>query len=100
MKVKYAFKKYEMPRRAKYFETGINYVLNPSSGIYGWERVEKETFVIGENDTMFVTELRESRNCDTWEHDYGTKCQLPIGFHKTRLLNWIPTAGEQMGLFD
>jgi len=100
MKVEYNFKPYLQPKTALYYQTGYDYVKDPETGLFGWSKVVKETIVIGEADTIYVECLKEYRNCDTWDKDYGKISLLPIGFHKSRLLKWLPTPGQQLLLFD
>lgn len=100
MKVEYNFKPYLQPKTALYYQTGNDYGKDPETGLLGLSKVVKETIVIGEDDTSYVEYLKEHRNCDTWDKDYGKISLLPIGFHKSRLLKWLPTPGQQLMLFD
>lgn len=100
MKVEYNFKPYLQPKTALYYQTGNDYGKDPETGLLGWSKVVKETIVIGEDDTSYVEYLKEYRNCDTWDKDYGKISLLPIGFHKSRLLKLLPTPGQQLMLFD
>lgn len=100
MKVLNNFKRYRQPKKALYYQTGDEYVIDPETGIPGWSKVVVETVVIGEDDMCFIEYLKEHRNCDTWDKDYGKISLLPIGFHKSRLLKWIPMPGQQLLLFD
>lgn len=99
MKVEYNFKPYPEPKKALYYQTGNDYIKDPVTGLLGWSKVVVETVVIGEDDTSYVEHLKEYRNCDTCDRDYGKVSLLPIGFHKSRLIKWIPTSGQQLELF-
>lgn len=100
MKVEYNYRSYINPKRAVYYESGNDYVKDPVTGLLGWSRIEREVLVIGEDDTSFVTELREHKSSDSWSVDYGKVCLLPLGFHKSRLKKWLLTPGKQMRIFD
>ena len=100
MKVEYNFKPYLQPKTALYYQTGNDYIKDPVTGLLGWSKIVVETLVIGEDDTSYVEILKEHRNCDTWDKDYGKISLLPLGFHKSRLIKWIPTPGQQLLLFD
>lgn len=100
MEVIFDYKPYPRPKKAKYYETGNDYILDPKTGLCGWSKIEKEALVIGETDDSFITVLKEHVNSDTWEKDYGETCLLPLGFHKSRLINWIPSIGDQLRLFE
>lgn len=100
MKIEYNFKPYLQPKIALYFQTGNDYIKDPETGLIGWSKVIREVIVIGEDDTSYIEYLKEYRNCDTWDKDYGKISLLPIGFHKSRLFKWLPTPGQQLILFD
>lgn len=100
MKVEYNFKPYSKPMKALYYQTGNDYVKDKLTGLFGWSRIIVETVVIGEDDTSYIEILKEYRNCDTWDKNYGEVSLLPLGFHKSRLIKWIPMTGLQLSLFD
>lgn len=100
MKVECSFKTYSNPKKALYYQTGNEYVKNPVTGLFGWSRIAVETLVIGEDDTSYIYDLKEYKNCDTWDKNYGKTFVLPLGFHKSRLIKWIPIPGQQLFLFD
>lgn len=99
MEVKYNYKPYATPKTALYYETGNDYIKDPVTGLFGWSKVQREALIIGEDDTCFITELRKSRNCDAGDTDYGKVYLLPIGFHKSRFINWVKMQGQQLELF-
>lgn len=99
MKVEYNFKPYKVPKKAIYYVNGNDYIKDPTTGLLGWSRIERESLVIGEDDLCFVTEIVRHINCDTSEPDYGKLCLLPMGFHKSRLIKWISSPGDQLELF-
>lgn len=98
MKVEYNYKPYLQPKRALFYQDC--YVKDPETGRLVWSKVVKEMIVIGEADTIYVECLKEYRNCDTWDKDYGKTSLLPIGFHKSRLIKWLPTPAQQLLLFE
>jgi hypothetical protein len=100
MEVEYNYRPYIIPKRAVYYASGNDYVKDPVTGLLGWSRIEREALVIGEDDTSFVTELKEHKNRDSWSVDYGKVCLLPLGFHKSRLKKWLPALGQQRRIFD
>lgn len=89
------YKHYKHPKR------GV-FSLEKPNGKYvlpgGWESELKEVVIIGEDDNCYVYELRESEQ-GYWvgEKVVNRKFVLPIGVHKSRLLNWI---GTQLQLFN
>lgn len=97
MKVEYNFKPYLQPKTALYHQTGNDYVKAPETGLIGWSKVVKEMIIIGETDDSYISYLKEYQNSNTRDKDYGNISLLPIGFHKSRLLKWLPT---QLMLFD
>lgn len=99
MEVLHNFKPYQKPKKAQYYQTGNDYIKDPATGLLGWSKIIVETLVIGENDMCYIEVLKEYRNCDTWDKDYGKISLLPLGFHKSRLIKWIPTTGQQLSLF-
>lgn len=100
MKIENNFKPYSQPKKALYNQTGYEYILDPITGLFGWSQIQVEVQVIGEDDTCFITELKKYINCDTSDNDYGKTTLLPIGFHKSRFIKWIPVPGQQLLLFD
>lgn len=100
MKILYNYRAFSKAKSAIYIETGNDYIKDATTGLHGWCRMEKNAIVIGEDDTCFITELREHTVCDTFHPDYGKKVLLPIGFHKSRLLNWLTLPGDQLQLFE
>lgn len=100
MNVEYNFKPYQKPKKALFCQTGTDYIKDPITGLLGWSEILLETQVIGEDDTRYIEYLKEYQNCDTWDKHYGEISLLPIGFHKSRLIKWIPTTGQQLSLFD
>jgi len=98
MTILYDYKPYSAPKKALYFQTGTNYVFDPNTGISGWERVEVETTVIGEDNQCYIEKLVEHTISDTTNPDYAKTVLLPIGFHKSRLLKWMPTYGQQLNI--
>lgn len=99
MKVEYNFNLYKQPKIALYYQTGSDYIKDDETGLLCWSKIKVEAKVIGEDDTCYVTELKRHRNCDTLDNDYGKISLLPLGFHKSRLIKWIPTKGQQLFLF-
>jgi hypothetical protein len=100
MRVENNFVPYPLPKRALFYQTGNDYIKNTTTGLLGWSKIEIEVEVIGEDDTCFVTELKKHRISDTTDKDYGKIVLLPLGFHKSRLIKWIPIPGQQLLLFD
>ncbi|MBS1642734.1 MAG: hypothetical protein JST94_11890 [Bacteroidetes bacterium] len=100
MRVLYNYKPYEKPQKARYFQTGNEYGIDKVTGLLGWSKVEVETIVIGEDDTAYIEELKEFRCCDTTETNYGEVVLLPLGFHKSRLLEWLKLPGQQLEMFE
>lgn len=90
---------YPSPKKALLFQSGNEYVFDKNNGYSGWSKVEKVEIIIGESDTSYITELKEYRECDTNDSDYGKMKLLPLGYHKSRLLKWLHTPGEQLSLF-
>ena len=99
MEILHNFKPYTMPKKALYFRDTGDYVKDPESGMFGWEMIPEEAEVIGETDTSYVKQLVEYTNRHSWDKDYKKKSLLPLGFHKSRLIKWIPTPGQQLLLF-
>jgi hypothetical protein len=89
MKTPDNYKPYPKPRTALFIQNGDNYVKDTKTGTYGWEKIEKEVMVIGEDDYFFITVLKEHRVCDTEDPEYGKIVLLPLGFHKSRFIKWI-----------
>lgn len=87
----YNFKAYEVPRLATYSSPGNTYKLP-----IGWIDVPKTVLVIGEDDHCFITELRASEHGEWTDKRILYKYILPLGFHKTRLIQWEET---QLTLF-
>lgn len=81
------FEAYEFPKKAIYNLDANEYVL----GI-GWLQVEKETTVIGEDKDCYIEELRPVSEPTKFSNKI--KFLLPIGFHKSRLIRWLPTQIE------
>lgn len=52
--------------------------------ISGWD-TPKETMVIGETEHCYIYELRPISDFNVFKY------LLPIGFHKSRLIKWLPT---------
>lgn len=100
MRVLYNYKPYDKPKKARYFQTGNDYIKDSITGLLGWSKVEVETFVIGEDEDSYIEQLKEYRCCDTTEPDYGEVVQLTLGFHKSRLLKWLKLPGEQLEMFE
>lgn len=85
------FNIYKSPRTA---------VFRIDSDIYGkegWIQKEELALVIGENDVYFIESLYESSQV-VWNGDDPVlyRYQLPKGFHKSRLVRWIP---QQLSIF-
>lgn len=68
--------KYDQPKKAVY-----NHPLATPKN-YGFTTEERQAIVIGEDSELFITQLVVG---------------IPIGFHKSRLVRWLPTQTE---LFD
>ena len=99
MKTVHNYKPYTSPKKALYFQLGEEYVNDINTGFLGWKREEREAIVIGEDDTTYITSLKEYRVSDTSDPYYGQTVLLPMGFHKSYLVKWIPLYGEQLSLF-
>jgi hypothetical protein len=84
------YKPYAASKKAIYSQTGDEYGIDEKTGALCWNSIEIETVVIGEDDLTYVTELLQSSISDTRDKDYGKSFLFPIGFHKSRLLKWIP----------
>lgn len=95
MKVLYNYKPYDKARKARYFQSGNEYDKKK-----GWSRVEIETIVIGEDEHNYIEKLQEHACCDTTKPNYGDVVLLPLGFHKSRLLEWLKFPCQQLTLFD
>lgn len=93
------YKPYSIPKKALYSQTGNEYIVDKKTGYLGWSIIEKEAIVIGEDEIFFVTELKKHQVCDTTDSHYGKTVLLPIGFHKSRLIEWLPLPGDQLELF-
>lgn len=65
--------KYDQPKKAVYIHS------LSTSKIYGPSTEERQAVVIGEDSELFVTQL---------------VCGTPIGFHKSRLVKFLPTQTE------
>lgn len=79
----------------------INY-KNPKKGVFsvpkkngkyllgsGWETVEEDVLIIGEDDQLYVYELKESVQGYYFGKKVVTKKYvIPIGIHKSRLIRW------------
>jgi len=79
MNVLYRFKQYNKPRTGKFeVETGV-YLST------GWKRDIVSEQIIGETDDSYVYKLIPHSNSIDKEPD----CLLPLGFHKTRLVEWV-----------
>ena len=75
-------------------KTGIFQILCPS-GKYdpdqgGWKQIEVERKIIGEDDILYIEEIRTSV-CGRWvgEEVIEETVQIPIGINKTRLVRWL-----------
>lgn len=87
------FIKYPDSVRVLYNMTGDEYKL-PG----GWNKIPTETTVIGEDENLYVEEIRESVNHGQVSHlPKGAKYRFTVGFHKSRLIKWLPT---QLSLFE
>lgn len=100
MEILYNFKPYAMPKKALFKSGGGEYLKCDETGLLIFSMPIEEAIVIGEADDSFVCKLIESKVCDTNNKNYGKPCLLPIGFHKSRLVKWIPVPGQQLSLFD
>lgn len=100
MRILYNYKPYDKHKKARYFQTGNEYIKDSVTGLLGWSKVEVETTVIGEDDTAYIETLKEFKCCDTDEPDYGEVVLLPLGFHKSRLLEWLKLPGQQLAMFE
>lgn len=87
---KHNYKPYEHPKKAVYFKPVDEYGIDEKTGALGWKSIETETVVIGEDDLFYVTRLYNSRISDTRDKDYDKSFLFPCGFHKSRLIKWIP----------
>ncbi len=81
---------YKTPRKAIY---------NSPEGKYhpvkGWLQVEREVLVLGETDSIYITEIRESSLTHNDELGcYTSQYCFPVGFHKSRLVKWVTTQLE------
>lgn len=95
MEILHNYNPYPVPRRALLYQTGNEYILDKETGLSGWTKIEKEAIIIGEDDTCYITELKEHTVCDTTEADYGETKLLPLGYHKSRLIRWLDIAAER-----
>ena len=91
------YKPFNTPKKASYSKTGDEYIKDSDTGLMGWQQIEEEVTVIGEDDTCYIYKLQEHKLCDSDEPEYGKLVLLPIGFHKSRLIEWLP--GLQLELF-
>jgi hypothetical protein len=78
MEVLYGFKEYEKPRTGK-FEVDTNVYSST-----GWQLKVVEKQIIGETSDWYVYKLIPHSN----KIDTEPNCLLPIGFHKSRLVEW------------
>lgn len=81
------FKAFEIPKKCIYNLDANKYLLGT-----GWLQVEKETTVIGEDRDSYIEELRPVS--DPNKYSNKKKYLLPLGFHKSRLIRWLPTQIE------
>jgi hypothetical protein len=99
MKTLYDYKPYAQPQKAKYLHPVNEYINDSVTGGFRWATKEVETLVIGETDTSYIVQLKEYRECDSNESDYGQVVLLPLGFHKSRLVEFSHL-GVQLELFQ
>jgi hypothetical protein len=90
----YDYKKYANPRK------GI-FLVHKNNGKYslsdGWENELKEYTIIGEDNDSFVYKLKKSKQGKWVDGEVIIeKFILPIGLHKSRLVNWVD---GQLSLF-
>ena len=98
MKVQYNYKPYKSPKKAIYFQSGNEYIFDKKTGYFGWSEIKCEAIVIGETDDSYIKEIIQSKGCDTTQPDYGKVILLPLGFHKSRLIEFLSMPGEQLRL--
>lgn len=89
-----------MPKKALFESGGGEYIKCDETGLLIFSMPIEEAIVIGENNDSFVYELIPTKVSDTNNKHYGKTCLLPLGFHKSRLVKWIPIPGQQLSLFD
>lgn len=86
----YEYKPYTN-KRIGLFKCDINkYDINNG----GWQDEIKEIAIIGETKDCFIKMLIPGVGCDRDSEMYGKNYILPIGPHKTRFVNWLPTQTE------
>lgn len=88
----YGFVPYETPRLATYRSPGNEYDLNKG----GWVDIPKTVLIIGEDEHLYVTRLRNSEHGEWTDEKILYKYIIPDGFHKSRLIKWEDT---QLSLF-
>lgn len=82
----YDFIPYDSPQMASY-ESDIGEYKFPK----GWLTEPVNVLVIGETDHSYVTELSAAEHGEWKDERILYKYTLPLGFHKTRLINWKET---------
>lgn len=82
---------YDTPVLATYAHDVNKYELSK-----GWQTEERTVWVIGEDELLYVTELRMSEHVEWIKKRVLYKYMLPSGFHKSRLIRWEAT---QLSLF-
>ncbi|HAY3555762.1 hypothetical protein [Elizabethkingia anophelis] len=87
----YSFVPYDTPLLALYKHSTDEYKLPE-----GWLNTPKIVLVIGETKDSFITELRPSEHGEWKDLRILYKYILPLGFHKSRFIQWEET---QLSLF-
>lgn len=100
MEILYNYIPYKHPKLGVFSITGDKWVDNPERGYGGWEVIEREEYIIGESDDSYTTKLVKHRICDTSAPNYNETVLLPLGIHKSRLIKWKTSPGDQLKLFD
>lgn len=100
MKALFGYKPFLKPKKCLYYAEGGDFIKDDVTGLFGWSKIEKEAIIIGEDDTSFITKVKEYTVSDTTDPLYGKTVLLPLGFHKTRLIKWLCLPGEQLKLFE
>jgi hypothetical protein len=100
MQILFNFKRYERPKKAILYSNGNNYIYNNKENCFGWEKIEKEETIIGEDETSYIIKLIKYKECDINDINYNKIVLLPVGYHKSRLIKFIHESGQQLLLFE
>lgn len=84
MEILYNYQPYQIPKQGVFnvsFEYGHN-----ENGVLDMIQKSETAQIIGETDDQYINELKPCSNIFGGVPD----SLLPLGFHKTRLLRWLP----------